>query len=118
MITSDNPLLTRSKTGSKDEAQNPHVIGIARNEDDQAQTIPDTLPILPLRNVVVFPGTVVPLTIGRASSRKLLQESLPQSKVIGVFTQREPEKEDPAAIDLHQVGTAAHVLKLIRQSEQ
>ena len=66
----------------------------------------------------VFPGTVVPLTVGRASSRRLLQESLPQSKVIGIFTQRNPEQADPAAMDLYQIGTASLVLKFIRQSEQ
>src|SRR5215469_12284753 len=100
----ENPLLTRAE--SSREARNPPVIAVTRNEEEQTQIIPDSVPILPLRNMVLFPGTVVPLTVGRASSRKLLQESLPQSKVIGVFTQRKPEQDEPAAIDLYQVGTA------------
>jgi len=95
------------------------VIGVTRRESDQQhEIIPDAVPILPLRNIVVFPGTVLPLTIGRPSSRQLLQDSLSQSKVIGVFTQRNAEQDEPAAIDLYQVGTAVLVLKLIRQSEE
>ena len=116
MELEENPLLTRAETGR--ETRNPPVIAVTRNEEEQAQVIPDAVPILPLRNMVLFPGTVVPLTVGRTSSRKLLQESLPQSKVIGVFTQRNPEQEEPTAVDLYQVGTAALVLKFIRQSEQ
>jgi len=84
----------------------------------QEQTIPETLPILPIRNTVLFPGTVSPLTIGRLSSRKLLEESLPKSKVIGVFAQKDPKVEDPTAADLHKVGVAATVLKLFRPSEE
>ncbi|MGH8023370.1 MAG: LON peptidase substrate-binding domain-containing protein, partial [Limisphaerales bacterium] len=116
METEENPLLTRAEPGR--DTRSPPVIAVSRNEDDQTQTFPDTVPILPLRNTVIFPGTVVPLTVGRPSSRRLLEESLSQSKVIGVFTQRNPEQDDPAAIDLHQVGAAALVLKLIRQSEE
>jgi len=104
---------------SSEQTQNAPVIGVGRKEGDQSEpAIPETLPILPLRNLVVFPGTIVPLTIGREASRKLLQESLPQSKVIGIFAQRNPEQENPAPEDLHNVGTAALVLKMIRQSEQ
>ncbi len=116
MEIEENPLLTRAESGR--ETRNPPVIAVTRNEEEQPQSIPDAVPILPLRNIVIFPGTVVPLTVGRASSRRLLQESLPQSKVIGVFTQRNPEQDDPAAMDLYQVGTAVLVLKFIRQSEQ
>ncbi|HEX3625803.1 MAG TPA: endopeptidase La [Verrucomicrobiae bacterium] len=116
METEENPLLTRVETGR--EPRSPPVIAVTRNEEEQTQIIPDSVPVLPLRNMVIFPGTVVPLTVGRASSRRLLQESLTQSKVIGVFTQRNAEQNDPAAADLYQVGTAGLVLKLIRQSEE
>ncbi|MGH7941562.1 MAG: endopeptidase La [Limisphaerales bacterium] len=116
MELEENPLLTRAQTGR--ETRNPPVIAVTRNEEAQTQIIPTTIPVLPLRNMVIFPGTVVPLTVGRVSSRRLLQDSLPQSKVVGIFTQRNPEQDDPAAIDLYQVGAAALVLKLFRQSEQ
>lgn len=79
--------------------------------------IPDVLPILPVRTTVLFPNTVLPLTVGRPNSRKLLEESLPQSKVIGVFAQRDPAQDDLSPLDLHRVGVAAAVLKLLRQGE-
>ena len=101
------------------EAENPPVIGVTRKESDPEQhPIPEEMPILPLRNLVVFPGTVVPLVVGRPASRRLLHESLPRSKVIGLFTQRNAEQDDPAMEDLYRVGTAALVLKLVQQSEQ
>ena len=86
---------------------------------DQAQTprIPEELSILPMRGFVVFPGTVVPLNVQRAASLKLLDETLPGTKVIGLLTQRDEIKEDPEPQDLHSVGTAALVLKLLRQSD-
>jgi ATP-dependent Lon protease len=96
----------------------PPLIGVARKEDDPNQPqIPGVLPILPIRNMVVFPGTVIPLTVGRASSRKLLEESLPQSKIIGLVTQRNLDQNNPGPEDLYSVGVAALVLKLLRQGE-
>lgn len=85
--------------------------------DDQPATIPDTLPILPIRNLVLFPGTVLPLNVHREASRKLFEESLPQSKVIGIFTQKNAELDNPGPDDLPRVGVAANVLKLIRQAD-
>jgi ATP-dependent Lon protease len=86
---------------------------------DQSQTprIPEELSILPMRGFVVFPGTVIPLNVQRAASLKLLDDTLPRTKVIGLVTQRDETKEDPAPQDLYSVGTAALVLKLIRQSD-
>ena len=86
---------------------------------DQSQTppIPEELSILPIRGFVVFPGTVLPLNVQRAASLKLLDDTLPRTKVIGLLTQREEAKEDPEPQDLYSVGTAALVLKLVRQSE-
>src|SRR5436309_1626000 len=86
---------------------------------DQSQTprIPEELSILAMRGFVVFPGTVVPLNVQRAASLKLLDETLLRTKVIGLLTQRYETKEDPEPQDLHSVGTAALVLKLLRQSD-
>src|SRR5438552_16822247 len=77
--------------------------------------IPEELSILPVRGLVVFPGTVIPLNIQRAASLKLLDDSLSRTKVIGLLTQRDETKEDPGPQDLYSVGTAVLVLKLIRQ---
>jgi ATP-dependent Lon protease len=79
--------------------------------------IPETLSILPLRGFVIFPGTVAPLNVRRAGSIKLLDETLPLTKIIGLVAQRDESKEDPEAQDLYTVGTAAIVLKLLRQAD-
>jgi ATP-dependent Lon protease len=80
-------------------------------------SIPDVLPILPVRNTVVFPGTIMPLSIGRPESLKLLEESLPQSRIIGIISQRDAAKDQPTAEDLFRVGSVCQVLKLVRQAE-
>jgi ATP-dependent Lon protease len=89
----------------------------AQVETDGKTNIPGALSILPMRNIVLFPGTVAPLSVGRPSSLKLLEETLPKGKIIGVVGQRDQEKEDPSAEDLYPVGAAAMVLKLVRQDQ-
>ncbi len=79
--------------------------------------IPEELSILPVRGFVVFPGTIVPLNVRRPGSIQLLDETLPRTKVIGLLTQRDEAVEDPGPQDLYHVGTAALVLKLIRQAD-
>src|SRR5215212_746852 len=80
----------------------------------QTLAIPNLLPILPIRNVVVFPGTVMPLNVGRPKSKALLDEVMPGEKMIGVVAQRTADSEDPAYGDLHTVGVAATILKLFK----
>src|SRR6516164_6884495 len=86
-------------------------------EESRTPRIPEELSILPVRGFVVFPGTVIPLNVQRAASLKLLDDTLPRTKVIGLLTQRDETKEDPTPQDLYTIGTAALVLKLVRQSE-
>src|SRR4051812_35135472 len=80
----------------------------------QQATIPATIPILPIRNVVVFPGTVMPLNVGRQKSKNLLDEVMPGQKMIGVVTQKNGEAEEPEYKDLNTVGVAASILKLFK----
>src|SRR5216110_4144150 len=89
----------------------------APTDQSQAPRIPEELSILPVRGLVIFPGTIIPLNIQRAASLKLLDDTLPRTKVIALLTQRDETKDEPAPEDLYSVGTAARVLKLIRQSE-
>src|SRR5688572_14671522 len=77
-------------------------------------TVPHVLPILPIRNIVVFPGTVMPLNVGRPKSKALLDDVMPGEKMIGVVTQRNPDVEDPGFDDLHHVGVACMILKLFK----
>jgi ATP-dependent Lon protease len=80
-------------------------------------TLPETLAVLPVRNTVVFPHAVMPMTVGRDKSKRLLQETLPTQKIIGVICQKNGEQEDPAPDELHTVGAAAAVLKLLRMPD-
>jgi len=85
--------------------------------ESQMPHIPEELSILPVRGLVIFPGTIIPLNIQRAASLKLLDDTLPRTKVIGLLAQRDEAKEDPVTQDLYTIGTAALVLKLLRQAE-
>src|SRR5437868_8705364 len=80
----------------------------------QQVSIPSSVPILPIRNVVVFPGTVRPLNVGRQKSKNLLDEVMPGDKLVGVVTQKNPDVEDPQIVDLNQVGVACTILKLFK----
>lgn len=81
-------------------------------------TIPHTLPILPIRNLVVFPGTVMPLNIGRPRSKALLDEVMPGDKVVGVITQKDPTIDDPGFEHLHTMGVICVILKLFKLPDQ
>ncbi len=76
--------------------------------------VPDTLPILPVRDTVLFPGAILPLTVGRESSLALVSSLVDEEKFLGVVAQLDPRIEDPAAADLHKVGTFAKVHKTVK----
>jgi ATP-dependent Lon protease len=76
--------------------------------------LPETLPILPVRDTVLFPGAVLPLTVGRESSLALVNSLTGEEKLLGVAAQLDPRVEDPAAADLHKVGTLAKVHKTVK----
>ena len=80
----------------------------------QQLQIPNLLPVLPIRNIVVYPGTVMPLNVGRPKSKALLDEVMPGEKLVGVVTQRNAETEDPLAADLYAVGVVCAILKLFK----
>ena len=86
-------------------------------ESDHVLKLPDVIGILPIRNAVAYPGTVTPLAIGRARSRKLLEDTIPNESIIGLVTQHRPETKRPGFDDIYSVGTAASVLKLIKMPQ-
>ena len=109
--------ITALQKGSGPKPEGAGAVARAGVDDESLPRIPETLSILPVRGFVVFPGTIVPLNVQRPASIKLLDETLPLTKVIGLLTQRDETKEDPEPQDLYYVGTAALVLKLLRQGE-
>ena len=76
--------------------------------------VPEVLPILPVRDTVLFPGAVLPLTVGRESSLALVNGLMGDEKLLGVVAQLDPRVEDPAAADLHKIGTLAKVHKTVK----
>ena len=76
---------------------------------------PDNLPILPVRNLVLFPGVVSPILIGRDSSKMVVQKAEKRGELIGVVCQRDPDVDVPMQEDLYETGVFAKVVKLLSQ---
>ncbi|MBK8922003.1 MAG: endopeptidase La [Saprospirales bacterium] len=86
-------------------------------EAKQGEVFPDTLPVLPLKNTVLFPGIVTPITIGRDKSIRAVQKAYEDNRFIGVLSQRDVKIESPIARDLYSIGTIARVLKLLKMPD-
>ncbi|UOB18239.1 endopeptidase La [Abyssalbus ytuae] len=86
-------------------------------EEINNELLPETLPILPLRNTVLFPGVVIPITAGRDKSINLIKDANNGSKVIGVVSQKDESIEDPQAADLNRVGTVAQILRVLQMPD-
>ncbi len=95
-------------------------IPLLTQEDEEsmnAQTVPPTLSILPLRNTVLFPGVVIPITVGRDKSINLIKDAYKGDKIIGVVSQKDTNIEDPKFEELNKIGTVANVLKMLRMPD-
>jgi ATP-dependent Lon protease len=115
-----DPVLSKASDNSAGLGPPPDTTGsshpdstseVAHNEQNE------TLAILPVRGIVLFPGMVVPLTIGRPAAIKLVDSELPENKHLGLVTQRDESLDRPEPSDLHHIGVSAQVLKLIRQPD-
>ncbi|MBN2448445.1 MAG: LON peptidase substrate-binding domain-containing protein, partial [Phycisphaerae bacterium] len=100
-------------TESAPDAEAPAVDDVT----GEIRHIPTELPVLPVRNVVIFPGTVVPLTVGREKSKRLIDVVLEGDRLVGVFSQRDDSVDDPNIDDVYRVGTIARVLKLLKMPD-
>ncbi|MBN1158843.1 MAG: endopeptidase La [Bacteroidales bacterium] len=95
-------------------------IPLISEEDEESITlthVPDVIPILPLRNTVLFPGVIIPITVSRDKSMKLVREYYQKSKIIGTVAQRDPNKDDPDEDELHSVGTVAQLLRILEMPD-
>ena len=94
---------------------------IPLNEGDEANgeklILPEELPLLPLRNTVLFPGVVIPITVGRDKSIKAIEEAYRTDKLVGVLSQKDSNIEDPGVNDLVGIGTVAKIVKLIKMPD-
>lgn len=104
--------------GSEDEMEFMPIIPL--NEEDanaDGQPIPNELPLLPLRNTVLFPGVVIPITVGRDKSIKAVTEAYKHDKLVGVVAQKDSTIEEPTINDLRKIGTVAKIVKLIKMPD-
>lgn len=93
------------------------LITAEEEENMNKEKFPTDLPILPLRNNVLFPGVVIPITVGRDKSIKLIQDANRGNKIIGVVSQKNQEEESPEFSDLHSVGTVAQIIRLLKMPD-
>ena len=102
--------------GPEEEMEFMPIIPLNEEEDADAdqQPIPTELPILPLRNTVLFPGVVIPITVGRDKSIKAVNDAHKADKLIGVVAQKDSNVEEPVVSDLEDIGTVAKIVKLIK----
>ncbi|MEI7735103.1 MAG: endopeptidase La [Ferruginibacter sp.] len=105
--------------GTEEEMEFMPIIPLNEEEDANAdqQPIPDELPILPLRNTVLFPGVVIPITVGRDKSIKAVNDAHKADKLIGVVAQKDSNVEEPTVSDLEDIGTVAKIVKLIKMPD-
>jgi len=96
------------------------LIPLMTSEDEEAlqnEALPNSLPILPLRNTVLFPGVVIPITAGRDKSIQLIKDANAGDKVIGVVAQKEDKVENPTGKDIHNLGTVAQILRVLKMPD-
>lgn len=101
----------------EDEAEFIPLLSSEDEEEIHKEEIPEKLPILPLRNSVLFPGVVIPITAGRDASIALVKDANKGDKIIGVVAQKNERIEDPEIGDLHSVGTVARILKVLKMPD-
>ncbi|GAB5399387.1 MAG: endopeptidase La [Aureisphaera sp.] len=100
--------------------EDAELIPLMTPEDEDAmarEELPETLPILPLKNTVLFPGVVIPITAGRDKSIKLINDTNKNGKVIGVVSQKEEGQENPGIDDINRIGTVARILRVLKMPD-
>ncbi|TXC77008.1 endopeptidase La [Luteibaculum oceani] len=95
-------------------------IPLISSEDEEnmsKESVPEIVPILPLRNNVLFPGVVIPITVGRDKSIKLIQEAYKGDKTIGVVAQKDQSEEEPKEDGIHKIGTIARIIRMLKMPD-
>jgi ATP-dependent Lon protease len=110
-----NPLGLSSLT--EEETDYIPLMSVEDEELMNQEAVPELLPILSLRNTVLFPGVVIPITVGRDKSIKLIKDAYKGDKTIGVVSQKDDKIEDPGFEDLNRVGTIASIIRMLRMPD-
>lgn len=112
-MISEKELATRLLLADFD-SDNLEIVPLGSPEGlDEDYELPPNLPILPVRNTVLFPGMVIPVTVGRAKSIRLVKKAYKGNRIIGVVAQLNQQKDEPTADDLYRFGTVAYIIKMI-----
>ncbi|MBC7524662.1 MAG: endopeptidase La [Flavobacterium sp.] len=117
---SNHRILTFDSLSLQEFDSEAELIPLLTPEDEEEMSneeLPESLPILPLRNTVLFPGVVIPISAGRDKSIKLINDANAGDKIIGVVAQKNEEDEDPTKNDIHQVGTVARILRVLKMPD-
>ncbi len=105
--------LTFSSFSEDDSGELIQLIAPDEDEKSGSASLPDQLPILPIRNTVLYPGVVIPITVGRQKSIRLVKSSYRGDRIIGVVAQKSNKKEEPKFEDIYNVGTVARIVKML-----
>src|SRR5215510_12474447 len=89
------------------------MINPEQESDLKPEDLPEELSILPIKNTVLFPGVVIPITVGRQKSIKLVKKAYQGNRIIGVVAQKNSQAEEPAIDDLYRAGTVARIIKML-----
>jgi len=106
-----------SATGMSDDGDFFPIISMGEDDPNEKNDFPESLPVLPLKNTVLFPGVVIPITVGRDKSLKAIKAAYDSNKFITVHTQKDIKIEDPIGQDLYPVGTVARIMKLLKMPD-
>lgn len=113
MITKEDYLKNRKLFIEHDSGEMIPLLSEEEEQNMNKQIVPDVLPILPVRNTVLFPGVVLPITVSRQKSIRLVKKAYKGERVIGVVAQENAEKDDPAIVDIYKTGTIAKILRML-----
>ena len=113
-------IITFDNLSLQDINSDAELIPLLTPEDEEEmnnEVLPNDLPILSLRNTVLFPGVVIPITAGRDKSIKLINDTNANGKVIGVVAQKDESIEEPSPNDVHHIGTVARIIRVLKMPD-
>ena len=117
---SQHNIFTIDNLSAQDFDSEAELIPLLSSEDEEEmykEQLPKSLPILPLRNTVLFPGVVIPITAGRDKSIKLINDAYAANRIIGVVAQKNEGDESPTKDEIHTVGTVAQIIRVLKMPD-
>jgi ATP-dependent Lon protease len=120
MTKKEKDIIWANILGKSQGDENADYITLISDEDEELLSktaVPSILPLLPLRNSVLFPGVIIPITVGRKKTIKLIRDAYKGDKLVGAVAQKDMETDDPLLNDLHRIGTVAKIIKILEMPD-